>query len=194
MLTRTFLTNRRRLGTLVVLLVATGVFGAVLYRKVFYFKKFAAVTPGKLYRSGSLRPWQLRSVIGQHGIRTVYALTFTGNSQEYALCDELGVRRHFHYLPGDGVGTDDPYLRFLELASNPENLPMLVHCSAGVQRTGGAVALYRTLIEGWAFDDAIAEMIAMGNEGKAEQIQQLRRIHDRWLAQGIANAASSARR
>ena len=35
---------------------------------------------------------------------------------------------------------------------------MLVHCAAGSQRTGGVFAAYRTLVQGMAPEQAIAEM------------------------------------
>lgn len=162
--------------------------GAVFYRKVLWWKRFAVVEPGVLYRSGILRDWQLRRAIEKYNIKTVFALTYTNNAGEQRVCDEMGVRRHFVYLAGDGVGPDDPYLRFLQIAQNPENHPILVHCSAGVQRTGGAVALYRILFQDWDFDRAIQEMIAMGNDGKQDQIDQLRRIEQKLSHAVVADA------
>lgn len=162
---------------LVVLLLG-GIGGAVFHHKVLRWKRFAIVEPGVLYRSGILKDWQLRQAIRQYGIKTVYSLTFTNNTNEEIVCQQEGAAHYFQYLPGDGVGTNDPYLRFLEIMQNPANHPVLVHCSAGVQRTGGAVALFRLFQQGWHFDDAIKEMIDMGNEGTQAQISQLRRIHE----------------
>lgn len=165
----------RSLGIGLVLLALIGA-GAVAHHKLLRWKKFATVEPGVLYRSGQLRDWQLRQAISRYGIKTVFSFTYTDYTREAALCAEMGVRHHFCYLPGDGVGPDEPYLRFLEIARNPECQPLLVHCSAGVQRTGGAVALYRMVYHQWEFEAAIDEMIAMGNDGKREQIEQLRRL------------------
>ena len=165
-----------RLLMAILLLGVIGLVGGVIHHKFIEWKRFEVVEPGVLYRSGILRDWQLRRALDQYKIKTVFSLTFTNNAAEQRICDEKGVRRYFCYLPGDGVGTDDPYLRFLELVQDPKNHPVLVHCSAGVQRTGGAVALYRVLLDGWEFDDAVAEMIDRGNEGKKPQIDQLRRI------------------
>lgn len=166
--------------------------GAVVYHKLFEWKRFAVVEPGVLYRSGMLKDWQLEAAIEKYGIKTVYSLTYTHHDKERELCERRGVRRHFHYLPGDGVGPDDPYLRFLEIVRDPANHPVLVHCSAGVQRTGGASALYRVLIQGWELDAAIEEMIAMGNEGKSAQIDQIKRIVER-IEPRSASASRAAR-
>ena len=45
---------------------------------------------------------------------------------------------------------------------DPMTKPVLVHCFAGIHRTGGYVALYRMEHNGWTADDAIAEMKSMG--------------------------------
>lgn len=180
--------QRRKTILVIACIAALAGGGAVFQHKVLRWKRFATVEPGVLYRSGILRDWQLRRAIDKYGIKTVFALTFTNNAGEQKVCDEMGVRRHFCYLSGDGVGPDDPYLRFLQVMQNPDNHPVLVHCSAGVQRTGGAVALYRVLFQDWEFDQAIEEMIEMGNEGKQEQIDQLRRIEKKLSAAVVADA------
>ena len=152
----------------------------VIYRKVFWYKKFGIVEPGILLRSGQLHSWQMSSAIKTYGIKTVFSFTYADHENEERVCREAGVRRYFHYLPGDGVGPDDPYLRFLEVVRDPANYPVLVHCTAGVQRTGGAVALFRTVVQKGDFEKAIEEMLSYGNEGFAEQIDQIRRLTDRY--------------
>lgn len=168
----------RTLLVAVAALAALGAGASVYHHKCLWWRKFDQVDDG-VYRSGRLHEWQLRDAIERYELRTVFSLTTTNDAMERRVCDELGVRRHLCYLPGDGVGTDDPYLRFLEVVSDPANRPILVHCSAGVQRTGGAVALYRVCKQDWQFDDAIEEMIAFGNEGRPNQIEQLRDLAGR---------------
>jgi tyrosine-protein phosphatase SIW14 len=169
--------STRSRSVLVVLAVAASVGGGVTCHKLLRWKRFDVVEPGVLYRSGTLTSWQLRRAVESYGIRTVFSFTHTDHSNETAVCARLGVRRYFCYLPGDGVGPDDPYLRFLQIVEDPDNHPILVHCSAGVQRTGGAVALFRSIIQGWPFDSAIDEMLAKGNRKKPAQIDQLRGIY-----------------
>ncbi len=170
-------TLRRSLisSVVAVSLVALAVF---TYREL-RWKRFHVVTPSVLYRSGSLTSHQLQQAIAGYGLRSVFSLTFTRNADEARVCEQAGTKRFFHYLPGDGVGPDEPYLAFLKAIDDPKNRPMLVHCSAGVQRTGGCVLLYRVLHEGWSFDDAYREMIAIGNDGNEPQREQLLRLINR---------------
>jgi tyrosine-protein phosphatase SIW14 len=179
-------------------IAATVGLGLWAYTEFFAWKKFAVVADGALYRSGLLNPDQLEQAIDRYQIRTVFSFTFTERQEQEKVCAAKGVKRYFAYLPGDGVGPDDPYLRFIEIASDPANHPILVHCSAGVQRTGGAVALYRTVIEGWDFDRAVAEMVSMGNRGRPEQVDQLRHLRDELMSSkrcliNIPRMASSRR-
>jgi protein tyrosine phosphatase len=157
-------------------LVATGI---IVWREV-RWKKFDVVQSGVIHRSGYLKPHQLKRAAETYGIRTVFSFTWGGHDEEEKVCREIGITRHFHYLAGNGVGPDDPYLRFLEVVADSKNHPILVHCSAGVQRTGGAVCLYRVLHQGRDFDESVREMIAFGNEGLPAQVEQLRRIVDRY--------------
>jgi len=52
---------------------------------------------------------------------------------------------------------------FLRILSDPEmKKPVLVHCFAGIHRTGGYVAVYRMEHDGWSAAEAIEEMRSMG--------------------------------
>src|SRR5207237_1241596 len=47
---------------------------------------------------------------------------------------------------------------FREVMSDPANYPVLVHCFAGIHRTGAYCAVYRMEFEGWSNARAIAEV------------------------------------
>ena len=143
--------------------------------------------------SDLLHAWQLRRAVDYYGVKTVFSFTHGENDEEQRACEAIGVRRYFCYLPGDGVGPDDPYLRFLEVMQDPANHPVLVHCSAGVQRTGGAVALFRVLYQGWPVDRAVREMVEKGNEGKQSQITQIQALCKRLNPAAVAEQHSPAR-
>lgn len=54
-------------------------------------------------------------------------------------------------------------VRFLQIVSDPNKTPALVHCMQGVDRTGTMCAVYRIVVEGWDKKEAIAEMKAIGH-------------------------------
>jgi tyrosine-protein phosphatase SIW14 len=179
---------RRRL-TIMLAIAAIGATTVAVVSRKLGWKRFAEVEAGVLYRSGQLTPAQLRAAAARYNLRTVFSFTFTDDEEEEALCKELGVRRHFHYLAGNGVGPADAYLKFLAVVGDPANHPVLVHCSAGVQRTGGAVAMYRMVQHGWDFDRAWEEAVYFGNDGNEPQ-----RLCMKKLAEQLIEPAALARR
>jgi tyrosine-protein phosphatase SIW14 len=184
---------RRRVVSLLVLAAVVGgmAWGVKEYRR---WRRFVVVKPGVLYRSNLLARADLADVIRRHGVKTVFSLTFTRSNDVQSLCDEMGVKRYFHYMPGNGAGPDEPYLRFLEVIQDPANHPVLVHCSAGVQRTGGAAALFRIVEQGWTVERALAEMKWRGNDGNKLQNEQIVNLVERLRAPQIAAANAPATR
>ena len=63
----------------------------------------------------------------------------------------------FTPLPGKKA-----FVRFLEIVSDPDNLPAFVHCKHGADRTGTAVAIYRIKVQNWDAEEAINEMVNGG--------------------------------
>jgi hypothetical protein len=61
---------------------------------------------------------------------------------------------------------------FLKAATNPANLPALVHCYHGSDRTGLMCCIYRMAVQGWARQDAVDEM-QFGGFGFNEMWQDL---------------------
>ena len=47
--------------------------------------------------------------------------------------------------------------QFIEVVSDPQNQPVLVHCEHGSSRTGIMVAAYRVLANDWSFEEALKE-------------------------------------
>jgi protein tyrosine/serine phosphatase len=125
-------------------------------------KNFGIVREGEVYRSGRLTPAAMRSVIEDHGIRTIVDLGAfdkdpAGDRRAQAVADSMGVRREILLLEGDARGDPNRYAEALRIISDPEAQPVLVHCAAGAQRTGCTVALYRHIVEGWDAEKALAE-------------------------------------
>ena len=57
---------------------------------------------------------------------------------------------------------DDGVDRFLAVMRDPKNYPVLIHCFAGIHRTGAYCAVYRMEMEGWSNEQAIAELKSYG--------------------------------
>jgi predicted protein tyrosine phosphatase len=159
------------LGPLLVLAcVAAPVAEAV--REQRQFKKFHVVRPGVLYRSGQTSVSGLRRIVHDHRIRTVISLREGTDARDLAeerFCaqEEIRfVRLTPVYQGWDGQagnsGNDENVRTFLEVMSDPANHPVLVHCFAGIHRTGAYCAVYRMEFEGWDNEQAIAEVKAMG--------------------------------
>jgi protein tyrosine/serine phosphatase len=123
-----------------------------------------------LYRAGQMSLSGLQHTIRDLGIRTI--VNFRDGTQpvdraEEAYCLRSGIRfvrippKSWDGVPGSAevdAGVD----RFLAVMSNPKNYPVLVHCMAGIHRTGAYCAIYRMEKEGWSNQRAIAEMKARG--------------------------------
>lgn len=133
-------------------------------------RNFRVVRAGALYRSGQMTVPGLKRTLAQHGIRTVVNLregADAADRAEEAYCLANGVRFvRIKPLRWDGVrgqaSIDRGLEAFLAVVRDPANHPVLVHCQAGVHRTGLYVAFYRMEIEGWAKERALREMIALG--------------------------------
>jgi hypothetical protein len=86
---------------------------------------------------------------------------------ESAFCRQRGVR--YVFLPPDLVDVwfadkrqPAAIAEFLEIMDHPDNYPVLLHCKAGLHRTGFFTAIYRMEYEGWPLLQAVHEMQANG--------------------------------
>jgi hypothetical protein len=149
----------------------------VHFRAVYaHGKRLREVTPGRVYRSGQLTADGFADACRRYGIRTVVnlqdeypdpdvALSFWNNRTvpESDLCRQLGVRYVFiqpdlvsrKLVPARRPAAID---RLLELLDDPASYPVLLHCRAGLHRTGCMVAVYRMEYEGWSPQAALREL------------------------------------
>jgi len=49
-------------------------------------------------------------------------------------------------------------VRFLQIVTDAERAPVLVHCQHGADRTGTMCAIYRVAVQGWSTEEALREM------------------------------------
>ena len=146
-------------------------------------KNFGVVEEGRVYRSGELTMMALKSVVDEHGIKTIIDFGAHDHDpdderREQATADLLGVQRFVLNLEGDATGDPNRYVRALEIMSDQRAGPVLVHCAAGAQRTGCAVALYRSIFDGW--DDERALLEAEQYRHDPEDNPHMRRMFHRW--------------
>jgi tyrosine-protein phosphatase SIW14 len=143
---------------------------ALAVRQQQHLRNFQVVRDGVLYRSAQLTVPGLRRVVNDYRIRTVVNLrdgltALDRAEEEFCAKEEI---RFVRLLPESWDGeagsadVDDNVRTFLQLMRDPANHPVLVHCFAGIHRTGGYCALYRIECEGWSNDQAIAELKAHG--------------------------------
>jgi protein tyrosine phosphatase (PTP) superfamily phosphohydrolase (DUF442 family) len=153
----------------------------VRYRAVYtHSKRLREVTPGRFYRSGQMTADGFAQAVARYGIRTIINLQDEypdpdirlcylggGTVKESELCRRLGVRYVFlppDLIPRRQLPAHRPRAidRFLELLDQEATYPVLVHCKAGLHRTGVMTAVYRMEYENWSPAAAHRELKANG--------------------------------
>ena len=178
---------RHALSLAVALAVAASVY--LYYRAEYnHAKRLRVVTDGKLYRCGQMTGNGFRDAFKRFGIKTVINLqeeardpyiadSFWDRPTTYLdaprtlesdICRDNGVE----YVSLDGGvletlahdGGSRPKLvdDFLKIVADEKKLPVLIHCKAGLHRTGFMTAIYRMEFEGRSKDDVVRELRANG--------------------------------
>ena len=161
-------------GLLVCSLVVGGPFAYRSWLSVKY-RNLRVVEPGRVYRSGQMTPAGFETAFRDLGVRTVVSFRDTrddgrepDDADEEAVCRRYGVKfltlPKADWSPGpDGVISGDRNVdTVLSLIADPATeYPVLMHCFAGIHRTGAYCAVYR-LETGWSVTDVKAELAAAG--------------------------------
>lgn len=129
-------------------------------------KRFGVVEPGKIYRSGQISSHLIEPVLREHKIEKVIALNGSDLQKPY-LKAEVATAKKMHidhqvlHLIGDGTGNVEDYAEAVAEIMRCEKAgkPVLVHCAAGAQRTGGVVAAYRMLVQKKSPEEAYEELL-----------------------------------
>lgn len=139
-------------------------------------KRLRVVVPGVLYRSGQMTAEGFAEAVQRFKIRTIVNLqdeypdpdldiNYFGLSteKESELCKRLGVR--YVYDPPNLIARADvpakrpeAIERFLAVMDDPSNYPVLIHCHAGLHRTGVMTAVYRMEYQGWSMLEAVRDL------------------------------------
>jgi len=164
--------------TLVGLLLVVVVVLPVVHHRASYAhsKRLRTVTEGRVYRSGQLTADGFADAVQKHGIRTIVnvqddvpdpdvELGFFDRRtiKESELCRQLGVRYvqlspdliPRRQIPAHHPKAIDDWLAVLD---DPTAYPILIHCKAGLHRTGCLVGVYRMEYEGWTPVEAHLEL------------------------------------
>ena len=134
-------------------------------------KKFGVVEPGRIYRSGQISAKLIGPTLDKYHIGLVIDLSMEDTPDWRAERDAeaaKNIRRLNLPLRGDGVGNPDFYVQALAaiIEADSSHTPVLVHCQAGTERTGGVIATYRILVEGQPQDQAFAEARSYGHSDR----------------------------
>jgi len=111
-----------------------------------------------LYRSAQPTAQGMKN-LGAAGIKTVINLRSFHSDRDEIENTGLGYERlymkawHPEYKEA---------VRFLQIVTDPNHTPVLVHCKHGADRTGTLCALYRITVQGWTKEEAIREMTEGG--------------------------------
>jgi tyrosine-protein phosphatase SIW14 len=153
----------------------------VYYRWAYlHTKRLREVNPGLFYRSGQMTASGIEQAVARYHLRTIINLQdeypdpdvacgyfYGGTIKEQELCRRLGVR--YVYLPPDLIPRrqvpprrPEAIDRFLQLLDDPSVYPVLIHCRAGLNRTGVMTAVYRMEYQGLTPQQALADAKANG--------------------------------
>ncbi len=189
------------LAALLFAFLVGGPIGYARYRKA-TFRNFHVVETGKVYRSGQLSHDGMMRVIHDYGITTVISLREAkqpgepppdADEQKYCHDEEL----YYFRLPYRSLArVESPWIRrngradidqhveqFLEIMDNPKHYPVLIHCTAGMHRTGAYVAIYRMEYDRWDNELALEEVKEYGYDDIGDHsdiLEYLRTYVPRW--------------
>ena len=168
-------------GALLIVAVIVWVPFAYYRAQYDHAKRLRVVTDARFYRSGQLTANGFEDAFRRFGIKTVVNLqdeakdpliprSWKGKPvvNESDLCKKFGV----NYVSLDGNVIDYPeqnptgrpklIAEFLDILHKPDAYPILIHCKAGLHRTGFMTAIYRMEMEDRTKDDVVRELRGNG--------------------------------
>jgi protein tyrosine/serine phosphatase len=150
--------RKTRWRLLLALLLPVGILAAFITWDYGIQKNFDTVVPGKIYRSGQPRQGQLDEWLQQYGFKGILSLRFGVPPYQKELAERYGVKLyHVPFSANTGL-REGQWEEIRAILTDESNLPLLLHCHGGGDRSGIVTALYRVEIQGWPLDRAFREM------------------------------------
>ena len=190
------------LGSVVVLSLIVGPVALAVHQQA-QTRNFRVVQPGVLYRSGQMTKEGLKRILNDYHIKTV--ITFRDGStppdkaeEEFCQSEEINFVRIMPNQWGDvggSVPVEEGVRKFRAILNDPRNHPVLVHCFAGIHRTGAYCAIYRMEFEHWSNAQAVAEMKACGYTNLDDELDilgYLEQYRPSWMPRETPPSPSSS--
>ncbi len=139
-------------------------------------KRFGVVKEGRIYRSGQLSASLVKRTLVKYQIGVIVSLSGDSDdvdkNAERQAAAELGIERLVFPLGGKGTGDINNYAKAIAAIceAQEKGKPVLVHCAAGAQRTGGVIATYRLLVEKKDASFVLAEMKRYGWDPRRNEL------------------------
>ena len=180
-------------GVVFALAVAVTPFGVGFVRDRLPPKRFVAVEPGFLYRSGSIAPGVVREVLEEHRIRRIvwllhYEASRPKHRAQQEAIEALGITRVNLSLRGDGTGSPRRYVEAIAqiVEARRAGEAVLVQCAGGARRSGAVVALYELLVEGRTPEQAYRELARFGSPVVETPLLEYLNLNMGQIAAGLA--------
>lgn len=124
---------------------------------------FRIVLPNQLYRSGQIAPSEMNGLIREpYNINKFVSLDKNAGDLISRYIPQGIEHVMFPLLEGNGSIEARSLANAIKGGLLNSNKAVLVHCKNGQDRTGLAIAMYRTIKQGWSCTQAIQEAKSLG--------------------------------
>lgn len=126
-------------------------------------KNFHEIDPGNFYRSAQLTGEEFEKAISRYGIKTIINLRGEAPGEVWFETEKLTAKLYDAELINIKMSAKrlphkEDLIKLLDAYKNAPR-PILVHCRAGVDRTGEATAIYVQEYMGWNREESL-EMLS----------------------------------
>lgn len=139
--------------------------GSYVY-KMHFNNNLDIISEGKVYKTAAIPPDKIEDFCNKYKIKTVIDLRMPGTNDtilnpekgEDITAEKLAVEKikgvQYINIPTPQVPNDETVEKFLEVMDNPDNYPVVIHCTHGTGRAKLFAAIYRIEYEGFTNEEA----------------------------------------